>query len=136
MKQNKYINHDGYTLLECLLALLIISLSLSLSVTSFRLLKDVSIENKVNLQDEIGIYQIQITLAKADITSISDDQICYSTIDNEYTLHLLNNRIISQPGTIIYLIDVDDVCFYESEYIYYIEYKRNEETYVYPIALP
>ena len=85
-------------------------------------------------QDEIGIYQMQIQLARNNIVSINPSEIVYNTSESECTISLVNNNVISQPGYLCYLIDVDDIYFYKRFFISYIEYTRKGNVYTCPIA--
>ena len=85
-------------------------------------------------QDEIGIYQMQIQLARNNIVSINPSEIVYNTSESECTISLVNNNVISQPGYLCYLIDVDDIYFYKRFFIIYIEYTRKGNVYTCPIA--
>ena len=85
-------------------------------------------------QDEIGIYQMQSQLARNNIISINPSEIVYNTSESECTIGLVNNNVISQPGYLCYLIDVDDIYFYKRFFIIYIEYTRKGNVYTCPIA--
>lgn len=128
------VHKKGYTLLECLIALFILSLCLSLFSTYISYLDYLKVDD-YNLQDEIGIYQLQITLAKNEIVSVENDEIVYKTYNNECLISLVNNRLISKPGTLIYLINIDEVSFEQEEEVIYLIYVRDEKEYRYPIAL-
>ncbi len=85
-------------------------------------------------QDEIGIYQLQLQLARNEITEINPEEIYYLTAENECRIAVVNDNLISQPGYLCYLLDIDEVYFYQSFGIIYIEYYREGEYHVYPIG--
>lgn len=85
-------------------------------------------------QDEIGLYQMQLTLAVNEIISVDSYEISYNTEKNECHISLVNFNVISQPGYICFLKDVDNVYFYQHFGIIYIDYERDGKFYTYPIA--
>lgn len=85
-------------------------------------------------QDEIGLYQLQITLATNDVISVDSYEITYNTENNVCHISLVNFNVISQPGFLCFLKDVDNVYFYQHFGIVYIDYERDGNFYTYPIA--
>lgn len=126
----------GYCLLELILSLAVMSLFVILAVP---LCKNISELNEIKhdiyiYQDEIGIYQLQLLLAKNKITEINPTEIYYQSSESECCLSVVNDNLISQPGYLCYLREVEDVYFSESWGIIYIEYYRKGEYYEYPIG--
>lgn len=131
-----FIGHKkGYTLIECLISILVLSLSLSFVYYSLNNLKGLSIENEINLQDEIGIYQLQILLAKNEIIEVDDDEIQYKSYTSDCKISLVNNRLISQPGTLIFLLNIDEINFFEEDDLIYLRFVRDEKEFEYPIGI-
>ncbi len=126
----------GYCLLDLILSLSIIAFLLLLAIP---LNKNITYLNQLRkdtylYQDEIGIYQLQLLLAKNKITEVNPDEIYYQSAESECYISVVNDNLISQPGYLCYLRKVEDVYFYESWGIIYIEYYREGEYHVYPIA--
>lgn len=124
----------GYSLLEMLVSLLIISFLLTVIYPVFSSLKQLIRRQRFRYQDEIGIYQLQIRLACNQITEVNEDEIFYYTSESESEIHLLNDNLISQPGWLCFLYDIDEVFFFVRKGIVYLEYQRDGESYEYPIA--
>ncbi|MGN1399592.1 MAG: hypothetical protein ACI4WG_06325 [Erysipelotrichaceae bacterium] len=118
------------------MALAALSFLLTLSLPLFNtLIKMEQYSQNIYLyQDEIGIYQMQLQLARNNITAVDPQQIVYNSSESECTISLVNNNVISQPGYLCYLIDVDDIYFYKKFFIVYLEYTRKGMTYTCPIA--
>ncbi len=89
---------------------------------------------KTGYQDEIGVYQLQIALAKGDIYDVSWDAVLYRTDANDCILHLVNRKLISQPGTLDFIHDIDDAHFELRGGMIYLTYEREESETTWPIA--
>lgn len=126
--------NDGYTAIEMLISLAIISTLLLIATPILKNLIKINELSKLDYQDEVGIYQLQIELAKNQILEINNDEIIYKSIKGERKISLVNNNLISQPGYLCYLRNLDYISFYKSFDIYYLEFERNEQIYTYPIA--
>ena len=124
----------GYSLLEMLVSLLIISFLLTVIYPVFSSLNQLIRRQRFRYQDEIGIYQLQIRLACNQITEVNEDEIFYYTSESESEIHLLNDNLISQPGWLCFLYDIDEVFFFVRKGIVYLEYQRDGESYEYPLA--
>ncbi len=140
-KSTKIINNDaikktfvGYSVLEMLLSLMVVSILLNLCIPILNNVKILNEKEQYLYQDEIGIYQLQIRLAINKIEEVNPDEIIYYTTNGESTLSLVNNNLVSQPGWLCYLHDIDYAYFYEGLSIIYLEYERGDEYYSYPIA--
>lgn len=125
----------GFTLIEVLLSLSILAvISLCLTPVSRNLLS-LRGSKQINYQDETGVYQLQIMLARNTITSVSDSQLTYQTANNDCTLHIVNHKLLSQPGSLDFIHDIDAVMFSVEENIVFMEYERGKTHFKWPIAL-
>ena len=126
-------SYSGYSLLEMMLALMIVSVSTMAITPLLKTVIKLYQLQKYDYQRDIAIYQLQITLAANDIIEIKDDEIIYQNARNEYTLHIVNNKLIAQPGTLIYIYGIEEVYFWEEKGIVYVQLD-NDEDQIYPIA--
>lgn len=124
----------GYSLIELMLALLIVSFLITLTVPILKTTSKIMQQDIYTYQDEIGLYQMQIVLATNNIISVDNYEINYTTEKNECHISLVNYNVISQPGFVCFLINVDNVYFYQHFGIIYIDYERDGKFYTYPIA--
>ena len=85
-------------------------------------------------QDEIGIYQLQIELAVNDIVEVRDDSIVYQKQGEEFELHIVNDKLISQAGTLDFIHGIEQVWFEVNGDIVYITYERDEQRFEWPLA--
>ena len=116
-----------------MVALMAVVIMANMTVPAIKSLIELRKALKVNYQDEIGIYQLQLTLAVNDIKSVSRNQIRYRTSENDCVLHIVNNKLISQPGTVDFIHDIDDCCFEVVDNIVYLSYTRERKE-CWPIA--
>lgn len=124
----------AFTLIEVLLALAAAALIAVISLPAVSALKQLSVPRDTYYQDETGIYQLQIELAVNDLEEVGDDFLRYRTLDNECTLHVVNGKLISQPGTLDFIHGIDWARFESSGGIVYLRYPRGDQEFVWPVA--
>ncbi|MBO4218163.1 MAG: hypothetical protein IKX74_01865 [Erysipelotrichaceae bacterium] len=118
-----------------LVSLLIAGFLASLSFPVFRTLEEMVKLQKYRYQDEIGIYQLQITLACNSILEVSRDEILYESYEHDdCVISVVNDNLISQPGWVCFLHEIDDISFSVQDEIIYLEFSRDGEYREYPIA--
>lgn len=81
------------------------------------------------LQDEIAIIQLRRYLAIAYDLEVNDNQIAFTRADEDMRLHVVNRNLIIQPGTYIFLDDIDHVYFYTRVNTVMMEYQRGDQEY-------
>ena len=116
-----------------MVALVAVTLLAKLIYPTVRSLIELRRELKADYQDEIGIYQLQITLAVNDITKVTPDSITYRSADSNCIIRILNGKLISQPGTVDYIHGIDDCYFEVIDDIVYLSFTRDRRE-CWPIA--
>lgn len=81
------------------------------------------------INDEIAMYQLRELLLIAYDIEIYDDEINFTYQDKTFRLSLINNRLILQPGTQIYLDEVDNLYFMQSDGLIYVNYEKDDRQY-------
>ena len=115
-------------LTRMLLALLVTVMMLPLSSLSFRYVAEMNYDyNGIN--DEIALYQLREILLIAYDVDVSADHIAFFYQNDEFRLSLVNRKLILQPGTQIYLNDIDMLYFYERNNCICIHYERQDKSY-------
>ncbi len=125
---------SGFTLIEVMLALTLLAILSSAIRPVYRLIANANQKSQNFYQDETGIYQLQLQLAKNTITAVTNEAIYYQTVDNECIIHIVNNKLLSQPGSLDFIHDVGEVSFYLEDNIVYVEYERVDQLFKWPIA--
>lgn len=116
----------GYTLLETLIALMISSLVLLCIYQIIYMMSYLSFYDQ-RLQDINGVLQLKQTLNLGSNIEISSDQIEYDFKENHFTIRMINERLIIQPGTNILILDIDNIEFMEDELGLVIIYQRDNQ---------
>ena len=81
------------------------------------------------INDEIAMYQLRELLLIAYDIEIYDDEINFTYQDKTFRLSLINNRLILTPGTQIYLDEVGDLYFTQSDGLIYVNYEKDDRQY-------
>lgn len=123
----------GFTVLELLISLLIMMTVSTMMVPVIKLLAALKPE-RTYYQDEIGVYQLQLELAVNDIIEVRDDTIVYTKQGEEFELHIINGKLISQAGTLDFIHDIDQVWFSVEDDVVYMTYERDEKRFEWPIG--
>lgn len=101
----------GFTTIEVLLALSIGMMCLPIFFQSFQLLNFDQTTDVEWMEDVMGIEQLRMYLACGNIEDVSENQLTFSKGDS-YTLSKVNGQLTLQPGTLVFVTDVDSVKFY------------------------
>jgi len=86
------------------------------------------------VNDEISLSQLRENLLFIYDLNYSDYELNFIYKNKECNLSYINNKLIMQPGTIIYLYDIDDFCFSIEDNCVFVNYVRNNEKYKRVIA--
>ena len=115
-------------LTRLLLALIITVTILPLCAMSFRYAADLTCDyNEVN--DEIALFQLREILLIAYDLEISYDRLSFVYQNDDFRLSLVNRKLILQPGTQIFLNDIDTLYFYENHDTVFLHYERQNKSY-------
>ena len=115
-------------LIRTLLGLIITCTMLPITVQAFRFTSNIKFEyNEIN--DEIALMQLREILLIAYDMNIYSDELNFRYKNKDFSLSLVNNKLLLQPGTQIFLNDVDNIVFKTKNDFIYVEYERNNETY-------
>ena len=117
-----------------ILALFILSLITLLTAPLVSGMRNLLKEQKAYYQDEIGVYQLQVELAVNDIMAVDSDQIVYRKQGEDFHLHIVNGKLISQPGTVDFIHGIDEVEFSEADDIIYLKYRKDGIEFDWPFA--
>ena len=120
----KHMN-KGFTLLESIFSLFIVSLSLSLLFTALPLLKKMN-EFEVSIEEEIALAKIRETLLFASDIEYSPFELFFYTMEDMVTLTLEYDRIVRHDGYLIFMDGLEESEFIEKNHCIYLRYRRND----------
>lgn len=121
-------NTRGFISTRAILALLVLMSVMPLS--SLMILNIAKLKfNHDDISDEIALLQLRrIMLISYDLQNYGDHlQFLYH--GKEYSLDLINNRLVLSPGYQMFLNDVDDLSFKERDNVILIEYFKKGVAY-------
>lgn len=122
----KKLTNKGFTLLESLFSLLILSLGISLLISIFPCIKKLS-SYSLDVEEEIAFYKLRELMLLANDITFSRDQLWFFYMENDVNLTIENNRIVRSEGYVIYMEGVENAFFEKKESCYYLNYERNNE---------
>lgn len=115
-------------LIRTLLAVLIISLMLPIVTTAFVYTSDIEFNyNQIN--DELALMQLRELLLIAYDVNVDNNSIEFVYKNKNFHLNNINNKLILQPGTQIFLNDIDDAYFTCKDNCIYLNYERDNTKY-------
>lgn len=117
---------QGFTMIEMLLCLQVISILVLLSVQLFQTILPYGKANRYD-EDAIALYHMRKLLVQSEIKHIQEDQLEFVYQEENYTLSFHNGRIVKQKGYEIYLQEVDQAWFEERMECVYLHYEREEK---------
>ena len=128
------MKNKGFILLECLIAMIILALTLDLLYQTVYQLPDISdplLYHKAAdfMQDINAIHQLRLILTLGENLEVYDDEIYYQYDNDVMHLCLDDYRLIIKPGTNIVMDHIDYVYFEEDidDYIYMTYIRGNKQ---------
>ena len=79
------------------------------------------------VEDDFALNQLRTYLIGVSILNIDESSIEYQKDGKVRAISLLNQKVISQPGTLVFLSDVNEIHFIERNGIVYLKYCRNDK---------
>jgi len=86
------------------------------------------------IQNLLGLEQLRLHLALAYEIEVYPDELVYQLNEEEFHLALVNQRLIQTPGTYIFLIELQNVEFFNEGDQIFLEWTNDEKTYRYWLA--
>lgn len=120
--------NNGVILTDFLISLFVVALMCPLMVSSIALVQNRKADIQ-SVQDEIAIAQLQRILIISDMYEIHGDELAFVNQERSMYLRKVNGNLIIQPGTQIFLVDVDDVQFSEENKLITLTYSRQGKEY-------
>lgn len=117
-----------------MLALSVICFLSGITVPILKTLSSVRIRTRTFYQDEMGIYQLQLELALHDVLEVNYDSILYRKNNDTFILHIVNDKLLSQPGSEDFIHGISEAVFEVEDMIIWFSFQREQQWHRYPIG--
>ena len=125
----------AFTTIEVLVAITTIIVLLTPITITLSSLHFIKYDSLKLVEDDFALNQLRTYLIGVGIISVDEVSIEYQKEGKLRTISLLNQKVISQPGTLVFLSNIDEVHFLERNGIVYLNYCRNAKCYERWIAI-
>ncbi len=116
-------NSSGSVLTEFLMVLGIVCMLVPSLALSLNVLSQCDTFDEM-VQDQISIAQLRRVLMISYDVFLQQDCLTYTYAYKEYVLSCKNGRLTQQPGTLIYLSEIEDAWFVQEQELIYLVYER------------
>lgn len=121
-------NRKGFALVEVLVAILTVCICIPILVSVISLMRT-SLKDRTSLQDQITLVQLRRYLAVAYDIELLPSSLTFQRQHEEMRLSVVNQNLIVQPGTQMFLMDIEAALFYLEEDSVMLRYVRNHQEY-------
>ena len=121
-------NRKGFALVEVLVAILTVCICIPILVNVISLMRT-SLKDRTSLQDQIALVQLRRYLAVAYNIELLPSSLTFQRQHEEMRLSVVNQNLIVQPGTQMFLMDIEAALFYLEEDSVMLRYVRNHQEY-------
>ncbi|MCH4013024.1 MAG: hypothetical protein LKE64_01640 [Solobacterium sp.] len=127
MYRNMCTDRRGFALSDLLTTMICTAALVPIAVSCIVLLPQLSTFHE-DVQDETALYQLRRIGMMAYDPAVSSDTLSFSYKDQDWQLSMVNRRLILQPGTQIFLSEIDSASFTIENGVIYCVYEREGKT--------
>lgn len=121
-------NRRGFALIEILICILTVCICIPITVQVISITRSI-IKDRTPLQDQIALVQLRHYLAVAYDIELQPTMISFQRQHEEMRLSVVNQNLIVQPGTQIFLMDIETAIFYLEGDSVMLRYVRDNQEY-------
>ena len=121
-------NRKGFALVEVLVAVLTVCICIPIMVSVISLMRT-SLKDRTSLQDQIALVQLRRYLAVAYDIELLPSSLTFQRQHEEMRLSVVNQNLIVQPGTQMFLMDIEAALFYLEGDSVMVRYVRDNQEY-------
>ena len=121
-------NRKGFALVEVLVAVLTVCICIPIMVSVISLMRT-SLKDRTSLQDQIALVQLRRYLAVAYDIELLPSSLTFRRQHEEMRLSVVNQNLIVQPGTQMFLMDIEAALFYLEGDSVMLRYVRDNQEY-------
>ena len=121
-------NRKGFALVEVLVAVLTVCICIPIMVSVISLMRT-SLKDRTSLQDQIALVQLRRYLAVAYDIELLPSSLTFQRQHEEMRLSVVNQNLIVQPGTQMFLMNIEAALFYLEGDSVMLRYVRDNQEY-------
>ena len=121
-------DRKGFALVEVLVAVLTVCICIPIMVSVISLMRT-SLKDRTSLQDQIALVQLRRYLAVAYDIELLPSSLTFQRQHEEMRLSVVNQNLIVQPGTQMFLMDIEAALFYSEGDSVMLRYIRDNQEY-------
>ena len=121
-------DRKGFALVEVLVAVLTVCICIPIMVSVISLMRT-SLKDRTSLQDQIALVQLRRYLAVAYDIELLPSSLTFQRQHEEMRLSVVNQNLIVQPGTQMFLMDIEAALFYLEGDSVMLRYIRDNQEY-------
>ena len=121
-------NRKGFALIEVLVAVLTVCICIPIMVSVISLMRT-SLKDRTSLQDQIALVQLRRYLAVSYDIELLPSSLTFQRQHEEMRLSVVNQNLIVQPGTQMFLMDIEAALFYLEGDSVMLRYVRDNQEY-------
>ena len=118
----KKLTNKGFTLIESIFSLIIISISMSLLIQIYPILNK-CVNYELNIDFEIGLKQIQECILLGTDFIFGEDELRFYYMGKDVIIKIDDDRVVRTDGYLIYLENLDDAYFSKKGSCFYLNYE-------------
>lgn len=118
----------GFVIEQLLIVLIIVGLLVPITVSALKVAEK-TLTFTEEIQDEIALSQLRKIMMIGDEYQIRTDCLQFEYQGEDSEISLVNRHLILQPGTQIFLSEIDNAAFLERDGVIMMQYARGERHY-------
>lgn len=126
MKNHMKMSGSGFTLVETIVSLIVVSVSLLLLTMCLSLMKN-SNKKMFNGEDEIAVRQIRLLYALSEKIVVNDKMMEFEYYGEEMHFVFTKNNLILKNGYQVFLKELSNVMFYKEDSCVYIQFSHIDQ---------
>lgn len=115
--------NKGFTLLESVFSLFVITISFSLLLSALPLIKKIN-EFDISIEEEMALAKLRETVLYGSDIEVSPDELFFYSMEEHMYLVLERNRIVREDGYMIFMDGLEDSEFIEKGNCIFLRYER------------
>ena len=120
-------NHNkGFTLIEAILGLLIVSIAILMISGYLQLVHKVDYELYYG-EDEVSTRQLRLIYVLSSFVNVSDQQVCFAYLNGELCLYQKDDKLILTPGYQVFMKDLKAINFQYYDNCLYLNYQHKNQ---------